>query len=160
MVRKPLLLSEQAMQQFSKGGFDIRILQRLAKRMQGNGLHAVPQRIAFIPWVHHPFAGGLQVITGTVKTAFHLGVAAALDLDGPQLTVGPRQQQVNFSATAGAVIKPADVGRRTRQNAFDAIAFPAGAQDHVREQCFVGLDVQQRMDQAAVAHINLGSDKT
>lgn len=77
--------------------------------------------------INDQFACWSQVVTGGMKTTLNFWCEAAFDLDGPKFIVGPSQEQVNFSAAAGAVEMGLRIGGCAGQQVLNHKPFPTGA---------------------------------
>ena len=94
-----------------------------------------------------------------MEAAFQLGRQTALDLDGPEATVRPSQQQIDLRPAAAAV----EIGLNHRigrhgvgEQILDGKSFPTGAHHRVGQQRFLVGNVEQGMRDAAVADEDLG----
>ena len=87
--------------------------------------------------INDQFACRSQVVTVRMKTTPNFWCEAAFNLDGPKFIVGPRQQQVNFSAATGAVEMGLHIGGCAGQQVLNHKPFPTGAYHRVGMVDFV-----------------------
>src|SRR5260370_39072731 len=107
--------------------------------------------------IHNEAAGGFDVVTSYVESFAGLRAAqGALHFDGPSLFGSEVQQEIDLGSGCGAVEKRIRCRRRGHENIFDDEAFPGWPDDGVTEQLVLVRDSEQRVDDAAVAHVDLG----
>src|SRR5690606_5957351 len=79
----------------------------------------------------------------------------ALDLDRPERATGQEKQEIDLRTGSGAIEMGGGAGRCRSQKVLDREAFPAGADHRMGQELVERPDAQQRMQDAAVAHIDL-----
>lgn len=127
------------------------LTQQVHQLPQPNGLHPMAQGDALMPWVHHVTLRYLQVVASNRKAFFRAGRHGALDLNRNLGLANSFQHQVYFSPDLGAV----KVGHAALpcglDQVLDAMALKAVAAHRVTKQFVQCFQLQQAVQQAAVA---------
>jgi hypothetical protein len=91
-----------------------------------------------------------------MKSALDAGCGTAFDLDGPQLPAGKRKDEINLGTIGGSIVVRLGPVRSRGDQGLDDKAFPGLSDDWMTEQRFFVPNPEQRMRDAAIAHIHLG----
>ena len=100
-------------------------------------------------------AGRLNILAGRDEAPAGLRLQGALDLDGPALATGKHQQQIDLGAARGAVEKGVGPIGSGGDQVLDHQPLPTGPDNRMAEEHVQVTDAEERMDHAAVAHIDL-----
>src|ERR1039458_777634 len=91
-----------------------------------------------------------------MKTALDLRRHGAFDFDGPQFSAGKREKKVHLGSVGGSVVvRLGSVWCRVDQS-FNDKALPGLADDRMTEQSLLVPNAEQRVRDAAIAHVHLG----
>jgi len=88
-----------------------------------------------------------------MKSALDPGCRTAFDLDGPQLSAGKREDEINLGPVGGPVVVRLGTVRGRRDQGFDDKASPSLSDDWMTEQRFFVPNSEQRLRDAAIAYI-------
>ena len=104
--------------------------------------------------VDDQFARGAKVGASGVESSANRRAQAALDLDGPALSVAPHQQQIDLGAAAGSVEVALHLLGRAAEQVFDHEAFVARAYHCQNQTRFQGKAATSSVTQKGrgVAH--------
>src|SRR5690606_11453161 len=101
---------------------------------------------------------GLYIIRACVEPARDLWRSRAFDLNGPDVATRQTQDQVNFSASRGAIEEGLRASGCCGEQGLDAEPLPTAADDGMPEQTLGRPEPQEGMHDPAVPHIDLGVD--
>lgn len=132
--------------------------QALSQAAQAQRHHPVAHRVSLAVGtaVHQKFVYWFQVLAGAVEAPARFGCDTSFHFNGHQALAGRIDDQVNLGAVAAAVETELCVPWCGIEQGFNRKAFPTVAHHRVRQQGVVRTQPQQGVQQAAVAHVDLG----
>ena len=122
---------------------------------QADRLDSFALGISVVARIHDEGALRIEVFPRVVEAPVELRREAALDLDRPQLSARHLQHQVDFGAGGRSVEARPHPLRCRAEQVFHHEPFPASAGDRMTQHGVPVVEAEQRVDDAAVAHMDL-----
>ena len=131
------------------------VAQLLHRHIKWHGAQTISEGNLTLSGIDQHAPIGFDVCSGKMKAARHFGGGSPLDLDCPSLTAGKAKDKVKFGTSRCPIKEGFSAYRCCGDQGFKAESLPTATDHGMAQQAFQRTKTEQRMQQAAVADIDL-----